>query len=71
MALCRGRQRAASNFAANIMLAIAQRQSVLVYTRNEDFKMGVDLYDNSKWNNYFAWFEEKAIKFKETFRKYI
>lgn len=30
-----------------------------------------DLYDNSKWNNYFTWFEEMAIKFKETFKKYI
>ena len=34
-------------------------------------KENFDLYDDSKWNNYFAWFEEKAIKFKETFRKYI
>ena len=34
-------------------------------------KENFDLYDDSKWNNYFAWFEEKAIKFKETFRKCI
>ncbi len=30
-----------------------------------------DLYDTSKWPEYFEWYEDKAKKFKKTFSKYI